>query len=220
MIVRMKTKPFDFAEQVFAEVRQGFARACEKRGSIKPLLLILAVCMSVSGLSEDTNDNRPALREPPARLVKVIDSLNSENYAAVCVNVTRDVVAKKIRLYASTSKVKPGLRKIGDFEIDVIYHQALVAEEKTSGGGYHLTYNGVVFTFAIAQFASGNKELGLSLVKLIGEVQPEFWWSSPTHPPMTIKEIIAGLEKEDASVKELLKEEENQWSYIVKEYGP
>jgi hypothetical protein len=211
-----------FPKTIQADVPDRPICAVGKRISQEMLLLTFMVCLCFCITACDTNpkDERPALHTPPARLVAVIDSTGRANYAAASINFTRDAAAKKLRLYASTPKVETGVRKIGEYEVEVIYHPELVAEEKTCAGAYHLIYDGKVFSFAIAQFAAGNKNLGLSLVKLIAETQPDYWWSSPSHPPMMIKDIIAGLEKEDESVKEVLKDETEEWTYILNKYGP
>jgi hypothetical protein len=217
-----KTIPFFFAKKISSDLPDSPICAVGKRTYREMILPALMICLGIWVTACDTNTNgeRPALRMPPARLVAIIDSTDRANYAAASINFTRDVAAKKLRLYASTPKVETGVRKIGEYEVEVIYHPELVAEEKTCAGAYHLMYDGKVFSFAIAQFAAGNKDLGLSLVKLIAETQPDYWWSSPSHPPMMIKDIIAGLEKEDESVKEVLKEETEEWTYILNKYGP
>ena len=187
---------------------------------MKTLIVLLIICSCIRGFCQSPADDRPALHETPARLVSVIDATGRLNLAASCLNVTRDVAAKKLRLFAMSVRTKTGTRRIEDFDVDVIYNYDLVAEENKQGCAYYGANNGQVFSFAIAQFAAGKRELGLRLVKLIAEVQPDFWWSIPTRAPFPIKEIVAGLEKGDDSVKELLKFEAVQWADTLKKYGP
>ena len=57
-------------------------------------------------------------------------------------------------------------------------------------------------------------------MRLLAQVQPEMWWPSPDHPPITLKKILAGLEQDNESVRQFLKEESDDWKYREKTYGP
>jgi hypothetical protein len=165
-------------------------------------------------------DDRPILKESPARLVACMESTARANLLAAYVNVTRDATQKKLRIYAVALPGKPGTFRQSGYQIEVIYNTELALQAKTAGGPYNQQHNSVLLTFAAAQFASGKKQLGLYLVKLLASAEPEMFWSSPTHPVMTMQEIIAGLEKNDASVADFLKDESQQWADILKRYGP
>jgi hypothetical protein len=78
----------------------------------------------------------------------------------------------------------------------------------------------MVMAFAAAQFVAGKADLGLRLVRLIAGAQPDLFWTSSTHSPLTIQQILRGLEKNDESVKVFLKEKCESWTYNVKVYGP
>lgn len=163
-------------------------------------------------------DDRPVLKESATNLVAVIDATARANFEAACLNVTREAAQKRLRIYAVTPKAKTGTVKEGDFEIEVIYFRELAAEDKKAAGAYHQHNNHLVLRFAAAQFAAGKKALGLRLVRLLAEADPDMWWSSPTHPQLTVQKILAGLEKDDDSMKAFLKEESEDWAYRVKNY--
>ena len=165
-------------------------------------------------------DERPILKESPARLVACMESTARANLVAAYVNITRDAVQKKLRIYAVSLSAKTGQFTQDGYQIEVIYNNDLALEGKTAGGPYHLQHNHVVLQFAAAQFASGKKDLGLHLATLLAAAEPDLFWSSPTHPVMTIQQIIAGLEKNDTSVAEFLKDGSGAWADILKRYGP
>jgi len=165
-------------------------------------------------------DERAILKESPARLVACMESAARANLLAAYVNITRDAVQKKLRIYAVSLPAKTGQFTQDGYQIEVIYNNDLALEGKTAGGAYHLQHNHAVLGFAAAQFASGNKDLGLRLTRLLAAAEPDLFWSSPTHSLMTIQQIIAGLEKNDTSVAEFLKDESGAWADILKRYGP
>src|SRR5208282_332910 len=170
----------------------------------------LAICFPLLSMLGDGESERPALKESPARLVACIESTSRANYAAACINVTRDATQKRLRIYAVSLGAKTGKFKVDDYDIEVIYNNEMAVEGKTAAGAYHLQHNNLVLMFAAAQVASGNKGLGLSLVRLLAAAEPDLFWSSPTHSPLPIQKILAGIEKED--VKEFLKEEADDWA--------
>lgn len=163
-------------------------------------------------------DARPAFKESTTNLVTVIDATARADFQVACLNVTREAAEKKLRIYAVTPKAKPGTVKEGDFEIEVIYHSELAAEDKRAAGAYHQHNNQLVLCFAAAQFVAGKKALALRLVQLLAEADPDMWWSSPTHSPLTIQKIFSGLEKNDETVKTFLKEQTEYWAYRVRYY--
>jgi hypothetical protein len=180
--------------------------------------ITIAFCVALLASVSLAQDERPVLKESSTNLVAVIDSTARANFEAACLNITRDAAQKRFRIYAVTSKAKTGTLREGDFEIEVIYHRELAAEDKKAAGAYHQHYNHLVLRFAATQFAAGKKQFGLRLVRLLAEADPDMWWSSPTHPQLTIQKILAGLEKDDDSTKAFLKEESEDWAYRVKNY--
>jgi len=161
--------------------------------------------------------------QPPARTpteTAILEHFQKEaraNFATACIDVAREVARKHLTIYAVV-RTQSATTKEDGYEIEVIYHPELAKEHTETSGAYHHHHNHLVLTFAAAQFAAGKKQL--ALVRRLVEAQPEMWWSSPTHPPLTLKKILAGLEKDDESVRQFLKEETEDWTYRVKTYGP
>jgi hypothetical protein len=180
--------------------------------------ITFSFCIAVLPALGLAQQDRPSLKESPTNLVAVIDSTARANFEVACLNVTRDAAQKKLRIYAVTSEAQTGTVREGDFEIEVIYHRELAAEDKRAAGAYHQHNNHLVLRFAAAQFAAGKKALGLRLVRLLAEADPEMSWSIPTHQPLTIQKILAGLEKDDEMVKAFLREESEDWAYRLKNY--
>jgi len=187
---------------------------------MKKCLLTIAFSSTLLVTTGRADDDRPILKESPARLVACMESTARANLLAAYVNITRDAAQKSLRIYAVALPATAGKFRQHGYQVEVIYNNELALKGKTSGGPYHLQYNAVMLTFAAAQFASGQKEFGLYLVKLLASAEPDLFWSSPTHPVMTLQQIIAGLEKNDGSVAEFLKDEREQWADILKSYGP
>ena len=187
---------------------------------MKKCFLTLCFCFALLVAVARGEDDRPILKEPPVRLVACIESTARANLLAAYVNVTRDATQKSLRIYAVALPVKAGKFKQEGFEIEVIYNNELALKGKTAAGPYHHQHNAVMLAFAAAQFASGQQKFGLYLVKLLASAEPKLFWSSPTHPAMTMQQIIAGLEKNDARIGEFLKDECEQWAEILKSYGP
>jgi hypothetical protein len=183
---------------------------------------LFTICFSSALLvtTARAEDDRPILKESPARLVACMESTARANLLAGYVNITRDTAQKSLRIYAVALPAKAGKFKQDGYAIEVIYNNELALQGKTATGPYHHQHNAVMLTFAAAQFASGKKEFGLYLIKLLASAEPDLFWSSPTHPVMTLQQIIAGLEKKDGSVAEFLKDEHEQWADILKSYGP
>ena len=175
-------------------------------------------CIALLSLAGVAQDHRPILKESTTNLVAIIESTAQANFETACLNITRDTAQKRLRIYVVLSKTKTGTVKEGDFEIEVIYHRELMVAEQRAVGAYHQHYNNLALTFAAAQFADGKKALGLRVVRILADAHPDMWWSSPTHRPLTIQKILAGLEKDDGSVKEFLEEERKDWEYRIKNY--
>lgn len=181
---------------------------------------IIAPVLGISVLvTHSADDERPIFKEPATRLVPIMESTARANFAAACANVTRDANRKALRLYALTPTARNGITNVAGYSIEIIYNADLVKEDATSSGAYHQHHNILVLKFAAAEFASGNKELGITIVRLLANAQPDLWWSSPSHPPLTVKKILNGLEANEQTVRQFLKEENADWQYRVKTYG-
>jgi len=183
-------------------------------------LIKVFFCLAILLTVARGEDGRPILKESPARLVACMESTARANLLAAYVNITRDAAQRSLRIYAVALPAKAGKFKQEGYQVEVIYNNELALKGKTAAGPYHHQHNAVMLTFAAAQFASGKKELGIYLAKLLARAEPDLFWSSPTHPVMTMQQIIGGLEKSDGSVAEFLKDESEQWADILKSYGP
>ena len=179
-------------------------------------LTLLVMGSAVTG----AQDAQPPARTPnETALLEHFQQEARANFVTACVDVTREVAHKRLTIYAVV-RTKSATTKQDGYEIEVIYYPELAKEHTETSGAYHHHHNHLVLTFAAAQFAAGKKQLALALVRRLVEAQPEMWWSSPTHQPLTLKRILVGLEKDDESVRKFLKEEAEDWAYRVKTYGP
>jgi hypothetical protein len=160
------------------------------------------------------------LKKQLAAEVDTLNSTASANFVTACINVTREVQQKRIRLYAISSSAKTGTFKEGDFTIQVIYNEELADMDTKVAGAYYQHNNHLILSFAACRFASGDKAFGLRLVRMIAAAHPSLTWSSPKQPPTPIQKILAGLEKDDDSVRQFLDDEKRDWPSYVKMYGP
>jgi hypothetical protein len=180
----------------------------------------LAACFSVLPVVAGAAEDRPVFHESPARLVECIESSARANFATACVNVTRDALQKRLRIYATSPAAKVGKFKADGCEVELIYNPEIAIESKTAAGPYYQHHNHLVLKFAAAQYTAGKRGIGLLLVKLLAQAEPGIFWSSPTHPPLTIQRILAGIEADDEVVKPFLREESEDWPIKLKTYGP
>src|SRR5512136_2933603 len=155
--------------------------------------LCVAAALAVLAAPAQPHNDRPVLRESPARLVECIESTARANLIAAWINVTRGVANKKIRIFAATASAKPGQLTQSGYEIEVISCAALIHESVTSAGAYHIQHDHVVLSFSAAQCASGHQLLAVQLVKALANASPDLFWSTPAHAPVTIQAIAAGL---------------------------
>jgi hypothetical protein len=144
----------------------------------------------------------------------------SSDFAAACINLARDVQDKRLTVYAVVSTAKTGTTNEAGFSIRVIYHSELEENFAGSAGSYVQHYNANLLDFALAQYAKGEKALGLRLVRLLAEAEPELSWSSMRIEPTSIKKILSGLERDDGSVSDILKEATRDWQWRQREYKP
>ena len=137
--------------------------------------------------------------------------------ARVC--AADDVDHKKVRIFTTVPSLETKRLKEFGFEVEIIYNYEL-ASASNGVASSRFQNNNQVLSFAAAQFTSGNKAFAKRLVGLLAEAEPSLFWSSPTEPVIAIKQILAGLEKDDESVKPFLADETQTWKETVKRYGP
>ncbi len=162
-------------------------------------------------------DNRPILKESPARLLRVMEGLGRDTVAAARVNVAHDVARKRLRVFSITPQIKSEDFKEFGYDLEIVYNEEMAA----LGGpaSYHFQHNNFILAFAAAQFEAGNKAFAKRLVAILAEAEPDLGWSSPTDPMITIKQIITGLEKNDDTVKPFLKDWSQEWTNSLKRCG-
>jgi hypothetical protein len=195
-------------------------RVKRRKEIMKSAKLIIGACICTATLLSFAQevDNRPALKESPEILVRAIESITLESVMAARVNVTHDVAKKRVRIFSIIPGEKSREFKEDGYDMEIIYN-ANIASSKVGVGSYHFQHNNQILAFAAAQYASGKKKFGRFLIGRLAEAEPDLAWSSPTHPVMTIQEILAGLEKDDETVRDFLKDESEYWNESVKIYG-
>jgi hypothetical protein len=188
---------------------------------MKTHIVKLGFCLSLSLLPVlvQGEDERPALKESPAKLVNLIETIGRENYAAARVNVARDAAHKKLRIFSIMTSVKTGEIKVSGYDLEIIYTPD-IASTDTGVICYRFQNNNQILSFAAAQFTSGNKAFAKRLVGILAEAEPDLFWSSPTDPALTIKQILAALERDNETLKHFLTDESETWAETVKKYGP
>jgi len=144
----------------------------------------------------------------------------SSDFAAACINLTRDVQDKRLTVYAVVSTVETGVTNEAGFSIRVTYHPELAKNYESNLGSYQRHYNGCLLDFALAQYAEGKKALSLRLVRLLAEAEPELSWSSMRIEPTNIKKILASLEADDGRLSDMLKEATRDWHQRERDYKP
>jgi hypothetical protein len=144
----------------------------------------------------------------------------SSDFAAACINLSRDVQDKRLTVYAVVSTINTGVTNEAGFKIQVIYHTGLAENYVRNLGSYQRHYNSCLLYFALAQYAEGKKAFGIRLVRLLAEAEPELSWSSMRIEPTSIKKILAGLEAHDGSLSDMLKEATRDWHQRERDYKP
>ena len=183
----------------------------------KSVIAIAIVLVSQISNAQMPPDVVPASRESKEELIQVINSISREVVTAAYVNVTHDVESKNVRIFSIDAEGRKAPFKVGGYQVEVIFNPRIAG---TSAGvdSYRCQHNNAVLTFAAAKFASGEKELGLSLIKLLAKAEPDLFWDMP-QPVMKIDEIQRRLIKDDGSLKDFLSEKNDAWQNIVKQYG-
>ena len=163
-------------------------------------------------------DDRPIMHESPTRLISVTESIVEENTKMAWLNVVHDVAHKRLRIFSATAVLKTAESDIFGYHLEII--QISDAAKFINGpASYRFQNNGAILMFAASQFVSGQKAFARRLVSLLADAEPGLFWSTPTHPVMTVKQILAGLEKDDDTVKDFLADWSQEWTYTVRKYG-
>lgn len=118
----------------------------------------IALCFAlIPWLAYCQEDDRPILKEPPARLLKAIEKIAEETTAAARVCVANDINLKRVRILSTVlSDNKVDFRKYG-YTLEMIYNPNL----GTTNSGvlcYRFQHNAALLSFAAAQFRSGDKD--------------------------------------------------------------
>jgi hypothetical protein len=152
------------------------------------------------------------------QLLDEINATGAANFDAACINVIRQVDAKRITMFAAVS-VDPSVKEIGGFQIEVVSDPDIIKNHRKFSGAYHNHHNGLVLNFAAVQLLEGNRELGLYLMQTLARIDPDYEWSHPTLGNRSIKRILQGVEANDGSMQDFLKDEKSQWERRTKTYG-
>jgi hypothetical protein len=176
------------------------------------------VCLVLLPAVICAEDERPILKESPERLVAAIQSMGAENVEMARINVAHDVVQKRLRIFSTTATPKAGDSKISGYHLEIIQ----VPNSTTFKGGpdsYRFQNNNALLSFAASQFVSGKKAFAIELVSILAKAEPDLFWSTPSHPVMTIQQILAGLQKDDDTVKDFLAHCSQEWTETIRKYG-
>jgi hypothetical protein len=182
-------------------------------------IIKIGLCLSLLPVPVFGEDERAVMKEPPAKLVAVIESMAKENVAAARINVAHDVAHKRLRILSIVPAGKTGRSEEFGYEVEIIYNANLTSS-MGGVGSYRFQNNNQILSFAAAQFTSGKKAFAKRLVSLLAEAAPDLFWSSPTDPVITIKEILAGFEKDDDTVRPFLADKSAEWAETLKTCGP
>lgn len=176
------------------------------------------VCLALLPAVVCAEDEHPALKESPAQLVAVIQSMAEENTEMAWINVAHDVTEKRLRIFSTTAPPKAGETKLSGYHLEII-QIADAAAFKNGAGSYRFQNNNALLSFAASKFASGKKAFAVELVSILANAEPDLGWSTPTHPVMTVQQILAGLQKDDDTVKDFLTDWSQHWTNTVSKYG-
>jgi len=162
-------------------------------------------------------DNRPMLKESPETLAGVIQSMAEENVEMAWLNVAHDVAHKRLRIFTMSATAKAGESKMHDYDLEIVLIPNATTF-KSGVGSYRFQNNNALLSFAASQFVSGKKAFARQLVGILAEAEPDLAWSTPTHPQMTVRQILAGLQKDDDTVKDFLADWSQEWMQTVTKY--
>jgi len=151
-------------------------------------------------------------------LINDYNKVGCGNFSAACINVIRQTEAKQLTVFA-TVPTKSRKEHVQGYTIEIIANERIIKNNKPFGGAYHQHHNSIILNFAAVQILDGDSKLGLRLIQILAEVDPEYVWASPNLPNRTIQEIRKGVETGDSNIQAVLKDEKHQWAWRVKEYG-
>lgn len=183
----------------------------------KSIMTIATVFVAQLVRAQMPPDVVPAAKESKQELINVINLVSREVVTAARVAVVHDMGSRNIRIFTAKPEGTRSPFKVNGYEVEVIYN-VRIGSSRAGVGSYRFQHNDAVLTFAAAKFASGEKELGLSLLKLLADAEPKLFWDSPS-PVMPIDQIVKGLSKDDGSLKDFLKEMSDEWQQMAKDYG-
>ncbi|HZR19735.1 MAG TPA: hypothetical protein VFE51_20790 [Verrucomicrobiae bacterium] len=186
---------------------------------MNPRVFGVGLCIALLPVIAIGEDDRPILKESPAKLVAAIEALAKENVAVARVNVAHDVAHKQLRIFTIVPSHETKSFKESGFEVEIIYNYELACAQN-GVASCSFQNNNQVLSFAASQFTSGDKAFAKRLVRVLAEAEPSLFWSSPSDPVITITQIVVGLEKDDETVKRFLADETQTWKETVKKYGP
>jgi hypothetical protein len=187
------------------------------------IFVCLLVCCAIAP-AQNTNspDFIPVEKFSPIEKAMVEREMKaaSSDFAAACINLARDVQDKRLTVYSVVSTIQTGITNESGFKIQVIYHSALAVNYEDNLGSYQRHYNSCLLDFALAQYAEGKKALGLRLVRLLAEAEPQLSWSSMRIQPTNIRKILVSLEADDGSLADMMKAAVRDWHQRERDYKP
>lgn len=194
---------------------------------MKALTTMLAAGCVVLSACRPTNEQRGTADT----LLQLVNRTASSDFAAACISLARDVQDKRLTVYAVVPKstiitneagyrTKTAVTEEAGITIQVIYHRELANNYAVREGSYQQHYNSCLLDFALAQYAEGKKALGVRLVQLLAEAEPDLSWSSSEIGPVTVQKILAGLKADDSSLSSVLKEATRDWHQRESDYKP
>lgn len=181
-------------------------------------IAVAATFMTLRSQAQMPPDVVPVSKLSKQELINVINVIGHEVVIAADVNVVHDAQSKSIRIFTTKTDGEKAPFKVAGYQVEVIYNPHMEAK-KAGVDSYRCQHNYAVLVFAAAKFASGEKDLGLSLMRLLADAEPDLFWSTPNQV-IRIDQILKGFIKDDGSLKDFLNEMREDWKGIVREYGP
>jgi len=120
------------------------------------------------------------------------------NFWAARINVSRDVRAKNILIFAVVP-LKSHVEKVGEYDVAVIYSKHIADVHVKNSGEYTNHHNDWVLNFAATQYAQGRKDVALRLMEMLAQAEPDLELSEPDIPDVPIKELLRGAKAGDSS---------------------
>jgi hypothetical protein len=181
---------------------------------------IITLYLLLTAASLRAQDTQPARTPMEKAMVEAHMKEASANFATACINLNRDIQEKRLTIYSVETAAKSCVTNLSDFTVQTIYHPELSQNYEKVSGSYMAHYNSCLLDFALAQYADGKKALGIGLVRLLSQAEPELEWSSARISSIPVKSILASLEADDRSLTPMLKEASGDWRQREKDYNP